>query len=323
MRNKPPAGFNGRRMHKCDVIDNYRMTDRASHMDFGIRDQDTALPNLMPHRHEYFQIHLQLAGITQHFIGSANRPVRPGTLCFIPPFRTHYIPTVTNSKYYILNSGLDYLLPSTEIRVANLNDFSATHIPKLAPFYLQEQIDFVLENENLSMARDIGEAIMHESQNRTTGSTLIIHGYLLQLIGLVWRQYGDIMTRLSAAPAERATYSRTLSKLFSRLRDRIGEPISLTEAAAIAHLSPTSLAHLVKRETGRTFVELMTERRISYAKELLLYTDLSIKEVAFRAGFSDAAYFSRRFRQMEGISPSTRRPVLKNMPRNAIETPTP
>jgi len=317
MSNKSLAGPEGRQMQKCEGIDNYRMADRASHMDFGIRDQDTALPNLVPHRHEYFQIHLQLAGFTQHFIGSTRRPVRPGTLCFVPPFRTHYIPTVPDSKYYIFNSNLDYLLPSAEIKTAGLNDFSAAHIPQLAPFYLQEQIDFVLENKNLSIAHEIGDAIMQESKNRTTGSTLIIHGYLLQLIGLVWRQYGDILTRLSRAPAEGATYSRTLSKLFSHLRDRIGEPISLTAAAAVVNLSPTSLAHLIKRETGRTFVELITDRRMSHAKELLLYTDLSVKEIAFRAGFPDAAYFSRRFRQIEGISPSAKRPVIKMMSRNA------
>jgi len=318
MKSQALIRTNDRGARKAEAIDNYRMADRTPHLDFGIRNQDTALPNPAPHRHEYFQIHLQLSGTTQHFLGSTNRPVRPGTICFIPPFKTHYIPTVAGSRYYILNSSLDYLLPSIKVRGSSLNDFPVVHIPRLAPFYLQEQIDFVLEGKNLAMAHEIGEAILDENQNRTTGSALIIHGYLLQLIGLAWRQYGDILTQLSISAAENATYSRTLARLFSYLRDCLGEPVSLTSAATEVNLSPTSLAHLVKRETGKTFVELVTEHRISYAKELLLYTNLSIKEIAFRAGFSDVSYFSRRFRQIEGSAPSTTRHALNLLSKSTI-----
>jgi argininosuccinate lyase len=56
--------------------------------------QDTALPNPAPHRHEYLQIHVQLEGTTTHFLDGAYRSVPPGTVCFILPFKTHYIPTL-------------------------------------------------------------------------------------------------------------------------------------------------------------------------------------------------------------------------------------
>lgn len=66
----------GRALRRSEtVFSNYRMAERASHPDFGIRSQDTALPNPAPHRHEYLQIHVQLEGSTRHFLHGAEHPV--------------------------------------------------------------------------------------------------------------------------------------------------------------------------------------------------------------------------------------------------------
>ena len=87
------------------------------------------------------------------------------------------------------------------------------------------------------------------------------------------------------------------------LRDELaGEP-TLADAAEAASLSPNYLAHLVKKETGKTFTELLTERRLALAQELLLATGERIGEIARRCGFADEAYFARRFRQWHGLSP--------------------
>ncbi|HEY9445679.1 MAG TPA: helix-turn-helix transcriptional regulator, partial [Burkholderiales bacterium] len=78
-------------------------------------------------------------------------------------------------------------------------------------------------------------------------------------------------------------------------------------AAAAAGLSPHYLAHLVKKETGKTFVELVTERRMERACELLSHTGMKIAEVAAAVGFEDDAYFARRFKQRYGIAPGSYR----------------
>jgi AraC-like DNA-binding protein len=277
------------------------MSDRASHLDFGIRSQDTALPNPAPHRHEYLQIHVQLQGTTRHFLDGAYRPVVPGTLCFIPPFKTHFIPTVPGSRYFILNVSLDYLLPALD--ALDLADVPIERAPELALFRFQSQLNFVLDPDAIGEVTTICEAIMKEDAERAPGSTIMIRGYLFQLIGLVWRNYGDRLKELSCAQPSAAARRQTMTRLLAYLRDHVEQPISLSDAAAVVHLSPTYLAHLVKRETGKTFIELLTGRRIARAKELLVHTDLSVKEIAYRSGFTDVAYFSRRFRQVEGCTP--------------------
>jgi hypothetical protein len=105
------------------------MSERALRGDFGIRCQDTALPNPGPHRHEYFQIHVQLKGTTRHLLNGTSRAVVPGTVCFILPFKPHFIPTVPDSQHYILNASLNYLLPSLDIDILDLEDIPIERAP--------------------------------------------------------------------------------------------------------------------------------------------------------------------------------------------------
>jgi AraC-like DNA-binding protein len=87
------------------------------------------------------------------------------------------------------------------------------------------------------------------------------------------------------------------------MRDHVTERLSLTSVAAAADLSPTYLAHLLKKETGKTFTDLLTERRMDRARELLAHTGLKIADIAAEVGFDDEAYFARRFRQRYGMPP--------------------
>ena len=294
----------GRALRRSEtVFSNYRMAERASHPDFGIRSQDTALPNPAPHRHEYLQIHVQLEGTTRHFLDGAERPVVPGTVCFILPFRTHFIPTVAGSRYYILNVSLDYLLPSLDLDPMDLSEVPVERAPELAPFRFQSQLDYVLDARDITEVAALCESIQREDAARASGSTIMIRGLLLQLIAIVWRRYGARLKELAGEQPAAAARRQALARLMHHLRERDDQAVSLSDAAAAVHVSPTYLAHLVKRETGRTFTELLTARRIARARELLVHTDLTVKEIAFRCGFTDVAYFSRRFRQVEGCTP--------------------
>jgi AraC-like DNA-binding protein len=62
-----------------------------------------------------------------------------------------------------------------------------------------------------------------------------------------------------------------------------------------------------KHVTGMTCTDYIALERIRVAKRLLTRHDLLIKEVAFKVGFENANYFSRRFREMEGRTPSSYR----------------
>ena len=60
------------------------------------------------------------------------------------------------------------------------------------------------------------------------------------------------------------------------------------------------------QETGKTPLQYLTQKRISYAKQLLClqaHSGISIQEIAWRSGFADNYYFSRVFKKVTGVSP--------------------
>ena len=87
--------------------------------------------------------------------------------------------------------------------------------------------------------------------------------------------------------------------------------LSLNKAAEAAFLSPSYLSQLLKKQTGQAFVEWVTSRRLERAHELLSTADERIGAVASAVGFTDQAYFTRRFRQRYGVAPSEYRKSVR------------
>ena len=73
--------------------------------------------------------------------------------------------------------------------------------------------------------------------------------------------------------------------------------------AEALHLSVDSFAKKIKRQLGKTPLQLLQERLILEAKKQLHLTYKSIKEVAYYLNFDDPFYFSRFFKKHVGVSP--------------------
>ncbi|MFW5856380.1 MAG: AraC family transcriptional regulator [Planctomycetota bacterium] len=82
---------------------------------------------------------------------------------------------------------------------------------------------------------------------------------------------------------------------------------SLDELAARAGCSKHHFCRRFKAETGRSPWQVVLERKTERAKELLLGTRLSVKEIAALLGFPHADYFARLFRRHTGVLPSAYR----------------
>lgn len=70
------------------------------------------------------------------------------------------------------------------------------------------------------------------------------------------------------------------------------------------HLSNSSFARLVKKQTGHTFTDYLTKIRMENATRLLENNpELSIKEISAKSGYKSQHYFSRAFKNFTGMSP--------------------
>jgi AraC family transcriptional regulator, transcriptional activator of pobA len=83
----------------------------------------------------------------------------------------------------------------------------------------------------------------------------------------------------------------------------IGLP-SVAYFAKELHLSPNYLGDLLKKETGKTTLELIHLKIIDLAKDMVMDTSKSISEVAYELGFKYPQHFTRLFKEKTGVSPS-------------------
>lgn len=104
------------------------------------------------------------------------------------------------------------------------------------------------------------------------------------------------------APNDRPTDQRIL-RAVAFIADNLERPIRLSEAAAIAALSPGRFRHLFVAEIGVTFRSYVLWLRLQHALQTGL-RGASWTEAAHEAGFADLAHLSRTFRRMLGISPT-------------------
>jgi AraC-like DNA-binding protein len=90
------------------------------------------------------------------------------------------------------------------------------------------------------------------------------------------------------------------------------DPISLTDLAEVAGLSRMHFAAQFRRSTGFRPHDYLVDRRIEYARGLLVSSDLSLIEIALSAGFASQAHFSRMFKRFTGVTPAAWRALHKD-----------
>jgi AraC-like DNA-binding protein len=88
------------------------------------------------------------------------------------------------------------------------------------------------------------------------------------------------------------------------IEENLARPISLEELAEKVFLDPVYFSNLFCKVMGRPPIQYVNLRRVHRAREMLLFSDLSVVEIGARAGFEDPFYFSRVFSRFEGISPA-------------------
>ena len=82
------------------------------------------------------------------------------------------------------------------------------------------------------------------------------------------------------------------------------EKYTLSALADKYCISISALSHRFQATTGTSVMDYLLSCRIAHAKQLLANTDLPIGEIIEQCGFSDNSNFSRRFRQLNGLSPT-------------------
>src|SRR3954447_7624907 len=125
-------------------------------------------------------------------------------------------------------------------------------------------------------------ALHDELTQRRDGYREAVPAHLVLLLVGVSRLATDVVSDL------RENRESLLADAFEVIERRYPYPLSLRDVAAAVNISPGHLTSTVRRRTGRTVQEWITERRMVQARRLLAATDLPVSDIGRRVGFPDA-----------------------------------
>lgn len=99
-------------------------------------------------------------------------------------------------------------------------------------------------------------------------------------------------------------YPMVLDKMLGYIRKNLVSPITTAELCRYCGVSESYAARIFKKHLNTTMTQYITEQKLSYACELMRNTGMNLSQIASYLGFCDVFYFSRRFKQKYGKSPT-------------------
>jgi AraC family transcriptional activator of pobA len=255
---------------------------------------DTERGQRRPHRHDYHELVWTRRGTGRHLIDGEVSYVRPGRITLIRRRQIHVFESARDLHGAIVRFG-DELLQGdsaagvTPIWLARSRGEPTVIVPPAAI----PDLDAVIG------------VLAAEAAGRPDSRSIEVQRHLLSTLLLWverWHEASRTDRRETDDPALQLyrRFTATLESDYARHHDA-------AHYAEVLRTPQAVLSRALSDVTGRTTKELITDRRMLEAARLLRFSDMSVGEIAFRAGYDDQLYFSRAFKRQHGEPPSAYR----------------
>ena len=241
-----------------------------------------------PHRHDYHELIWARRGEGEHSIDGEAFAVRPGTVTLIGRGQVHVFERAPRLSGAVVRFGPEMQPDGPGWLVGGRGSRSVPVPPSEVP--------------NLEAAISMLHA---ESTRPPDGRGLALERHLLSIL-LLWVERWYDATRTERRDPDDADVQlyRRFDQALERDYARHHDAAHYADALAVPQ---AQLSRALNHVTGRTTKQLITDRVMLEAARLLRFTDLTVGEIAFRAGFEDQLYFSRAFKRHYGQAPSAYR----------------
>lgn len=81
------------------------------------------------------------------------------------------------------------------------------------------------------------------------------------------------------------------------------DDVSVKEISDKLNISEAGFYKLIKKQTKKTYTQIINEFRISHASKLLMNSDKSISQICFESGYNNISYFNRKFKEIMHQTP--------------------
>lgn len=157
-----------------------------------------------------------------------------------------------------------------------------------------------LDEEASRQTRQLLTEIRNEARAEDSSMEEMIRILLKQLIirsTRMWKKAHDLADKNSTQEVE---FIRKFSQL---VEAHYTTHHNVSDYADILNITPKALSKRVSRYSSKSPNDIIKERIILEAKRLLIHTDLSVKEIGYKLGYDDPAYFVRLFTNHVSTSP--------------------
>lgn len=137
-------------------------------------------------------------------------------------------------------------------------------------------------------------------------------GYMPSAISIFYEIYSQIIKQVTQAyiPENKMLLINDAHQMI--IREYSDPKLTVSHLANLSNMSEGYFRRLFRLIYGSSPIEYIRGIRMDCAKNLLMHTDYTIREVADKSGFSDIFYFSKTFKQTEKLTPSEFREKYKN-----------
>lgn len=265
------------------------------------RDRDPFLNDRWHFHHEIELIHFK-EGQGAQFVGDSMRRFSAGDVVLVGPNLPHY-----------WRFDDVYVASDVDVRVAHFTEKfwgeaflllpEAIHIRLLLE---RSKRGLQVEGETRKKVADVLEKLLEASGMRR----LLLLMEALDIIATSGhtRPLSSIGFRHDLQEVE---YQR-INAVYEYSLKHFRRSIQLEEIASVANISPNSFCRYFKTRTRKTFSRHLIELRVGNACRMLIENNLSIKQLCYESGFSNATSFYKYFKLITGKSPLDYRREFNN-----------
>ena len=273
-----------------DVIDSRKMLSDGKLIALRTHTRFIHFPE---HTHDYVEVVYMCSGSTTHIINGKTIRLQQGELLFLgQSVRQEVCKSDKNDiavNFFVLPEFFRETLNTIGEEASPLRRFLVDCLfgQNTGPGYLLFQVAEDVPIQNL--VENLIFSLLYDTPNRRKVSRMTMTLLFLQLLGHTDKLAWD-------------SQEETILKVLRYIDEHYVDG-SLREAAELLHCDISSLSREIRRKTGKTYTELLQEKRLTQAAFLLHTTDRKVEDIALAVGYENISYFHRIFRSEYGVSP--------------------
>jgi len=252
------------------------------------------------HKHDTMEMVLVTGGHGIHIQGAYRAPVRKGDVLLVYPGLLHgYEDAETMSRFNILYDPSKLPIPVLDgVRIPLFTRFFPQDLTAAGQHATATPILRLDNSEDLERVIADAKLLLEELTGKRPGNMMASVVRLMSVILLALRLGQPLV------PDEREHRNFPMGRILEHLNKNFTHAVSVQDLARMSNYSIGAFQRKFKALTGYSVGEYILRKRIDLGKaQLRGCPERSIGDVGFECGFLDANYFSRKFRQITGMTP--------------------